>query len=282
MGEELPDLVLQVGGALPHEAGADRFGPLHLEGVGGVEEHGEGGVVLAGPVDEVDPGVVRKLAAAGDGHVAHHRQEARAVTLQKLESLLVRGGVQDLRPRLRVHLAQGLVDPLAVKRASLAFELFEKDSQERRIIRRRVFDHEDHLDVPVLDVVIHVAAVFHVLDGGEQDLRVAVPQKGSVDHLRIDLVSQLVELLAVEGEEHHGASRGHGLDPAAEVVDVAVDEAGHGDHEIEIAPAEQLQRRGAGGHVGEPRRGRKAEVAVFEQQALGEPAVLPQDEGVVG
>ena len=282
VAQEVADPLQELVRALVDERRLHPGGELPVLRLGGLQEHRQ--VALGAPrsADEVEPRGVVDLAAAGNPDVADQRQDVLAVALVELHAFLVGRRQEDLRPRLHVHLALDLVQAFGVERQGLGDQLVVEQAEERRVVGGRVLDHQDHPQVPVLDVEVQVLAVFDVFDDRQQDLRVAAPQEGAVDRPAVDRPARIVELPAVEGEEHHRPAGAQLLDPAAEGVDVHVRQAGHRQHQVEAAHLEHLDRRLARRGVGEAGSGGEAEVGVFAEDLLGELAVLFEDEGVVG
>jgi len=80
---------------------------------------------------------------------------------------------------------------------------------------------------------------------------------------------------------HHRQVRVALLDGAAEVAGVRVRQVQHGEHQVVLSAGQ----RGQGGidrrHPGDARRVAQVEAAVFVDDALGQPAVLLHDPGIV-
>jgi hypothetical protein len=240
---------------------------------------GEIGRAAADLLHEIEAGVRVLLPSAREAHVADDGDDRLLVALEVRHRLLVRRREEHLRPRSHAHDAVQIVEPLGDERLRLLHQLGVEDAEERRVPTHRVLDDDDRAHAG-LHVVRDVQAVLDELDDGDHDSRVARPAEDVIDRGAIER-AELADVRLGAHEQHDRHVREVRLHAATERVRVGVGDAHHRQHEVEATLRDHLHRARARRHVRDARRVREVELRVLGEDAVGEPAVLLEDERVV-
>ncbi len=262
-------------------APAARARALHL-GARGVEEdrHVRAGAVH--PSRELEARLRLRPPAARELDVGDHAQEVVAVALEEGPGLLEGRAQEDLRPRPHARDLLGHVEGLRDHALALVEELRVDDGQERGVVADVVLDDEDDLHPHRRRVVGGVPEVLHVLDDGEEDARVPLPEEHAVEVVRLRPGHEVAQLAHVEGEGDHRHVQPRSLHRRRELRGVHVAGPERGDDELEAPALRHLQRLRPRGGRGEPGAVVQVEVPELAAHPLADLPRLLEQEPVVG
>jgi hypothetical protein len=166
--------------------------------------------------------------------------------------------------------------------ARFRHELGVDHREKRGVESRLVLDHDDHRHARLARVVSEVAAVLDILDDGQQDPDVALPQEDALQLGRVVTRNEVLELARIVGQQDDGRIQPGLPQPADQLEDVHVPEVEAGDDEIvPLLFSGERQRPFTGRDVRELRGVPQIEIEELGEDQLAEVAVLGQDEEVV-
>ena len=278
---EAPQVLQQRARALLDEAGPHAVRHRRQVGVRRLQHRRRVRVHVLDAADELQPGVLARRALPREAPVGDHAQQRVLVAGVETPGFLEGAGQQDLRPRAQPQQPVAQVDALGHQRLGLLEDLAVEQRQVRRIEADRVLDQQDAPHVAVARVVRHVALVLAVLDDGQQQPHVAVPQEGAVDAALAVGVLQVLQLARAEGQRVDGHVGHPAADAPGQLGRRHVPQPRHGHHHVVAVGLQQLDGLVAAAGARHVRRIGEVQLAVLVQQQLGEPPALFQGVGVV-
>jgi hypothetical protein len=178
-----------------------------------------------------------------------------AITLDDGTGTLVILGEKNLGTGAHTHEFVREIVALTEDAAGLRDERGVDFREQRRIIEHIVFHDEHDGNAHLESVVLNVALVLDILNDGEQQARVPLPEKDLLNALQGAAREQGLRFLMVEGKDGNrnvqpGAVHGGGEFQAVHVIEVDV-----GDNEVVARLAAcEFERLGGGGYVRDLRR----------------------------
>ncbi|EKD36649.1 MAG: hypothetical protein ACD_75C01425G0003 [uncultured bacterium] len=151
--------------------------------------------------------------------------------------------------------------------------------QEKGAIEGRILDIDDNPDHGSLGVRIDVVVILDIFDDRQQQVGLAAPDENLVDAITVDFFRK--SRPHIMGDQDHRQIRLDLFNCRAESEGIHTAQIGHGDHHIELFPAEDLQGLAGGRCPGDFRRLAQVQAVVFVDQPGGEAAVFLHDEGIV-
>ncbi len=153
--------------------------------------------------------------------------------------------------------------------------------QDGGVVSDRVLDQQHHPHGADPRVVVDVGHVLEVLDDGDQQGRVVLPQEDPVHPPPVGDILEQGQRGRVGDECRHGQVRPEAFGLAGEIEGQFRLFVHNGQDEVDLLRAEHLQGALDARHLTDAGDGRKAAVGILLPDPLLEGAVLLQDEGVV-
>ncbi len=279
---EAAQLLQQERRLLEQERRAHRLGERLVGRQARLQRHRHVRMRLADAPREGDARLRRHAAVHRELDVGDDAEHVLLVGGKPGPRLLERLAQQDLRAGLDPHQPVREVHALRRELLGVVHQLGVDHRQERRVVADVVLDDDHHLHAHQRRVIGHVEPVLDLLDDGEEDRDVALPEVDALEIGGVVAVQEQRQLPRVVGEQHDRDGQARLLHLPRQRGRVHVPDVHRGDDQVEAAlPRRERQRLGARRDAGDGRAVAEAQVEELAEDPLAELAVLRQDERVV-
>src|SRR5579863_287107 len=248
----------------------------------GLQHHWHVGHQTLDQTRQFETRVWAKLSIPRELHVRNNSEKIFAILLHHSRRIFKIRAQQNLGPRLHAHQLVCHVDAFLNHAPRLLDQLGIDDRQKRRVVADVVFDDQQHGHADGARIVQHVAFVFDVLDDGDQDARIALPQEHALNIGQRIARYEILDLAIVVSQNDHGNVESRAADFARQLggVHVSHRKVGHDQIELRITTG-QVKRFGATGNVRDPRDVLQAQFERFVNEQFVEASIFAQDERIV-
>ena len=209
-------------------------------------------------------------------------QDILLIFLVVLPCLLVGRAEEDLRPGLEPEQLVGDVYTFGEQPLRLVEDLRVEQGEKGGVELHVVFDQDDHLDAHGLRVVFNVETVFDVLDCGDDEPVVPLPDEDPLEDRRIVVGDDILLFPVVVRKEDDGEGEPRFADTSRKADDVHVLDVERGDDQVEMCTApEQVERLGPAGDMGDVRGMAEVQILELPENQLIEASILFKEVVVV-
>ena len=231
----MPQILLQRGRLLEGEGGAFSVGFCLVLAVVREEKHRHVGLTLFDPPCKQQSRLAVQLAPSWKFDVGYDAEHEIPVLLVRGPSFFEVRTEEDLGTRPHPEQLVRQVDPLGDQAARLLQHLGVDDRQQRRVGLDVVLDDDDGLHTDHARVVRHIHAVFEVLNDGDDDAKVPLPDENLVKDVGRGRYQELLQLPVVVCEEDNGNTQTFFLHHPCEMRSVHVVDMQRRDDQIETS-----------------------------------------------
>ena len=282
VGEQPPQVAQHGGRTLAQKRVALGMGARHELGAAGVEHDRDIGHQAADHVRQLETGVGRELAAHGKLDVGDDAEQVFAIRDRLAARLLVIAAKQNFGTGAHAHQLVRDIEPFTEQAARLGDHLGIDDRQKRRAVADVVFDQKNDGHAHGRGVMLDVALVLDVLDDGDEDADIALPEEDAVDIGQRIARNKILNLAVIVGEHDDRYIEPGLLDLAGQLGGAHLADRQVGDDEVEARiGAGQLNRLRTAGDMGDAGDVLEMQFERVADQQLVEPSVFAQNERIV-
>ncbi len=191
LDHKLPQFVQQQRRIFQEERRTDETGAFFVLLQVRLEQDGNVGVIRFHVLCELDPCLRILFPAAKEIDVRNNTEDVVAILFVVTPCLFIRRAEEDLRPRPHPQKFMREVDPFRDEPLRLLQRLGIDERKIRRIEADVILDKDDRLCADDPCIVVDVELVFEILDDGDDDAEVPLPDEHPVEHRRIVMNEQL-------------------------------------------------------------------------------------------